>query len=311
MPRSTVTRSFTGLLLIVVLSPLPSALLAQEPDDLAAISPGIVPIPEAEKVPLSRDGAEPSLRSFVIEGEDRVSINFERPRLELDLDPRSAPGLDWEQTWDLVDPLPPLLARTAMTPSPYTGRPWLQEFAMDEIVVFTPEAPELASWKMTIVDSRGVPARVVEGRGSLPERMTWNGRRDDGTCAWPGLVYSFVLETEDLAGHRRTLSGRGFTLPAFRLAGGDQDVLVLGGSDLASGDLLSEAASWLNQAPGLEAPIIIRATARDRRQGNQLADRMARMLDGQVCGAPDRLVTEVLVVADAPDQGVVEVLMAR
>lgn len=263
-----------------------------------------------QPVSLSRDGAEPAVRSFVIEGEDRVSISFERPRLSLDLDPRSAPGLDWRQTWEKADPLPAVLARTALEPGRFTARPWLNELAMDEVVVFNPEAPELAAWKMTIVDSRGATVRVMAGKGTPPASLAWNGRRDDGTAAWPGLIYSFVLETEDPAGNRRTFSGRGFHLPAYRLRGKENDLLVLGGADLDSVALLEESASWLNQAPGLERPIIIRATARDRAQANRLAGRTRSLLAGKLCGDPARLLTEVQVVPDAPDGGVIEVVAA-
>ena len=261
-------------------------------------------------VNLTRDGADPTVRSFVIEGEDRVSITFARPRLDLDLDPRSAPGLDWDTTWDRTDPLPSVLARTALTRAPFTARPWLNELAMDEIVVFTPQAPDLAAWKMTIVDSRGMAVHEVAGEGTPPARLAWNGRRDDGSCAWPGLIYSYVLETEDPAGNRRTLSGRGFHLPAYRLHGQGHDVIVLSGQDLDVTAMVEEAASWLNQSPGLEAPIVIRATARQRFQANRLADRLATLLDGKVCGDPRRVVTEVQVVPDAPDQGVIEVISA-
>jgi len=35
-------------------------------------------------------------KSLRVEGEDRVRIEFERPPLDLELDPKNAPGLDWE-----------------------------------------------------------------------------------------------------------------------------------------------------------------------------------------------------------------------
>lgn len=296
---------------------------ADEQPDLALAS-GSTEAPSlkdaaAEPMSLSRDGEGTVLRSFTIEGEDRVSIRFDRPRIDLDLDPRQAPGLAWENSWDKVDVLPAVTTLTALTSSRFTGQPWLGRYAQDDVVVFTPQSPEMASWQLTIVDSRGVPAAVRTGKGTPPARLAWDGRRDDGQPAWPGLIYSYVLETEDPAGNRRTTSGRGFGLPAYRLTGPQEDVLVLSGAELidpltgavtpglAASPLVAATASWLNQAPGLEDAIEIRATARSRGQAEQLAELMTRALAGRVCGAPNRLTTVVNIVADAPDQGVMEI----
>lgn len=287
----------------------------------ASASTEEMPLREAtdESISLSRDSQGTVLRSFTIEGEDRVSIKFDRPRINLDLDPRTAPGLGWENTWDKVEVFPAVTAQSAMNSPQFTGQPWLQEFAQDDVVVFNPEAPGLTSWKLTIVDSRGKPAAVRQGEGSPPADLAWDGRRDDGTCAWPGLIYSFVMETVDLAGNQRTFSGRGFGLPAYRLTGQQEDILVFSGADIITDDLITpvanlpadpliiETASWLNQAPGLTAAIEIRATARSHRQAQQLADMVSVALTGLVCGDPERINTVVNVVKDAPDQGVIEI----
>lgn len=308
---------------VLLISAWAALAMAEEQPDLA-LATGTTAAPAlkdatVEPLSLSRDGEGAVLRTFTIEGEDRVSIRFDRPAIALDLDPRQAPGLDWQNSWDKVDVLPAVTGRTAQVAARFVGQPWLDHFAQDEVVVFTPQSPEMASWQLTIVDSRGVAAAVRSGQGTPPARLTWNGRRDDGQPAWPGLIYSFVLETEDPAGNRRTTSGRGFGLPAYRLTGEQQDVLVLSGGelmdpmtgavtpDLPAAPLTAATASWLNQAPGLDSPIEIRATARSRVQAEQLAELMRRALAGRVCGAPDRLVTVVNIVADAPDQGVLEI----
>lgn len=268
---------------------------------------------------LSRDSEGAVLRSFTIEGEDRVSITFDRPRIDLDLSPRSAPGLGWQCAWDKVDVFPAVTARTAVQRTPFTGQPWLQEYAQDDVVVFRPEAPDVASWKLTIVDSRGEPAVVREGKGAPPATLVWDGRRDDGDPAWPGLIYSFVMETVDPAGNPRTVFGRGFGLPAYRLVDEEEAVLVFSGGDITNEDpaaaaidlpatpLIIETASWLNQAPGLTAPIEVRATARSLEQGQYLAGLVSDALAGMVCGDPVRITAVVKVVGDAPDRGVIEV----
>ena len=268
---------------------------------------------------LSRDGEGTVLRSFTIEGEDRVSIKFDRPRIRLDLSPRNAPGLGWDHTWEDVDVFPAVTGRTAAERPPITGRPWLAEYAQDNVVVFSPNAPEMATWKLTIVDSRGKPAMVREGTGTPPTTLAWDGRRDDGAAAWPGLIYSYVMETVDPAGNARSVSGRGFDLPSYRLTGEREDVMVFSGSEITNEDpaalprhlpaepLIIETASWLNQAPGLTAPIEIRATARSQGQARYLADLVRETLAPLVCGDSRRIITVVNVVGDSPDAGVIEI----
>lgn len=316
-----------AILVISLILAAGTAAAAENPTPAAAdlevaagrLEPTPVQDAAAEPMDLSRNSEDAVLRSFTIEGEDRVSISFDRPGIDLDLDPRQAPGLGWRHSWEKVDVLPAVTGQTALKAVRFTGRPWLGAFAQDDVVVFTPEAPDMARWKLTIVDSRGKPAAVREGAGAPPSRLTWDGRRDDGQAAWPGLIYSFTLETEDPAGNRRTTSGRGFGLPAFRLTGQQEDLLVLSGEeivdsvtgtarpDLAQKPLLQATASWLNQAPGGTAPIEIRATARSRGQALKLVELVRQSLTGRVCGAPGRIGTAVTVVPDAPDEGVVEI----
>jgi hypothetical protein len=261
-------------------------------------------VPE-QPISLSQDQTDPGVHSYTIEGEDRISIGFSRPDIALDLDPRAAPGLGWVDSWDKVDVFPAVTGRTALTALHHTGRPWLSELAQGDVVVFSPQAPDMTSWQLTVVDSRGIPAYVFDGQGAPPVRLAWDGRRQDGQPAWPGLIYSHVMKTEDPAGNVRTFSGRGFELPPYRLSGTQEDLLVLAGDRVQNNSLLTEAASWLNQAPGLTAPIEIRATARSHDQARRLAGRVQQALAPQVVGDPTRWHTVVTVVPDAPDQGVV------
>ena len=282
--------------------PIPSDLeLAASTHAVTNLQDGVAEPP----ISLSQDQTDPGVHSYTIEGEDRISIGFSRPDIALDLDPRAAPGLGWVDSWDKVEVFPALTGRTALTALRHTGKPWLSELAQDDVVVFSPQAPDMNAWQLTIVDSRGIPAYVFEGKGAPPKRLAWDGRRLDGEPAWPGLIYSHVMKTEDPAGNVRTFSGRGFELPPYRLPGAQEDLLVLAGDRVQNDLLLTEAASWLNQAPGLTAPIEIRATARHDDQARRLAGQVQQALANQVVGDPTRWHTVVQVVPDAPDQGVV------
>ena len=133
-------------------------------------------------------------KTLTIEGEDRVHIEFERPALSLDLDPLKAPGLDWQNTREIlarcgIDFVSPLVALSADERSPYLARPWLDVFASGNVVRFRPALKDVAGWRMTIADSRSRTVAVYEGKGEPPEELGWNGCSKDGKPMPPGLTY--------------------------------------------------------------------------------------------------------------------------
>ena len=270
-----------------------------------------------DRMALDRTAEGGVLRSLTIEGDDQVRIRFDRPDITLDLQPRSAPGLGWENAWDKLDLFPVVKSFSALESSPFLGRPWLNSFATDDVVVFRPQTEQADNWRLTVVDSRGRTAVTYEGKGQPPATLSWNGQRDDGSPAWPGLVYTHVLETTDKAGNRRTYTGEGFELPPYRLMKKDGIRLVLAGehftrpgerrrtSDAPVSDLVRETASWLNQIEGIEREIEIQVTARTNGQARRLAQTVTRALEGRVIGHPERIVSTVTIVADAPDHGMI------
>ncbi|HSG27053.1 MAG TPA: hypothetical protein VLA34_01140, partial [Candidatus Krumholzibacterium sp.] len=203
-------------------------------------------------------------RKMTIEGEDRFRIDFERPTLRIHLDPSAAPGLDWDNTWDVladgdIDLLTPLAATSAAWSSPYLPRPWLDEYAIGEIVRFAPSLTGVEGWKLTIVDSRSGEVRSFDGDGNPPDRIGWDGLSEDGMPMPPGYTYSYMVEAWDRAGNNRNFVGKGFDLPAYRVTTGDGMAFLFAGSHLgmdsrprgsaseAPASVLLEAASRINQ----------------------------------------------------------------
>ncbi|MBU8870570.1 MAG: hypothetical protein KOO60_06890 [Gemmatimonadales bacterium] len=312
------TNDETGLEIAAATSPVNTAgtsniasmaITSQDSNRVRDISP--------KRMALDRNTDGCVLRSLTIEGDDKVSISFERPGIVLDLQPRNAPGLGWKNTWEKVDLFPVVTSFSALEQSPYLGCPWMDGFAAGDVVVFRPMIEQAHHWQLTVVDSRGRPAISYEGKGQPPETIAWDGRRSNGSPAWPGLIYTHVLETRDKAGNLRTYTGEGFELPPYRLMREDGIQLVMAGelftesaNDRGSdgsptADLIREAASWLNQIEGIEGEIEINVTARTKGQARRLADTVARSLDGKVIGRPYRIGTTADVVADAPDNGMV------
>ena len=268
------------------------------------------------------------LRSLTVEGEDRVRIEFERPPLQLDLDPSQAPGLDWDSTWEIlgrtdIDFLAPLIAESAYMPSPYITRPRPDGLQVGDVVRFRPALEGVECWRLEIVNSRSETVAFFEGKGDPPDEIGWDGRTPEGKPVPPGLTYSYVLEAYDRAGNKRNFVGKGFELPPYRLESKEGIVLVCSGNDIASPAnnryakrsaptvMLLEAASRINQVRRRDHIIRVEATARTYDEAARLADSVAEHLTPLLVGDPGQIQKITAVVADAPVQGSITIAVSK
>jgi hypothetical protein len=265
-------------------------------------------------------------KSLTVEGEDRIHIEFDRPPLDLDLDPHSAPGLDWGSAQDVLDRtapdlVAPFLAQSARQPSPYLARPWLGAFASGSVARFHPQVTEVKRWKLTVT--------TYAGEGAPPREIVWDGRSKSGEPVVPGLTYSYVFEAYDRAGNKRNFVGDAFTVSAFRLQSAEGPILVFSGRELAGGaetamgpelpssraatpaPLLVEAAGWMNQSARFAQPVRVTATARSYEQANALAGAVAKDLAPLLLGDPARVQAVAETEPGAPAEGTVRIAFAR
>ncbi len=281
-------------------------------------------------IPSGQEGAV--FRSLTVEGEDRVHFEFERPVLALELDPTTAPGLDWGSARDVLDrTVPdlgaPMLRVSSQEASPFVAHPWLGRFQTGAVARFRPEVKGVERWKLTIVDARGQTVATYEGRGEPPREIAWDGRTAGGGLVVPGLTYSYVLEAHDKAGNRRNFVGQGFRVSAYRLDSVLEPVLVFTGRELpapdptrpapASGEreptapILLEAATWLNQSPRAVVSVKVTATARTMEQAQNLCALVTRQMTPHLIGDPARVLAVPEVQPDAPEAGAVRIAAGR
>lgn len=272
-------------------------------------------------------------RTMTVEGEDRIHVDFGRPELKLDLDPEKVPGLTRGTAVDVLDrTVPdlamPLLASSMNQRSPYVARPWLRQFATGAVARFRPAVKDVVSWKLIVADSRGQTVASYEGKGDPPKEIAWDGRSQSGSPVTPGLTYSYVFEARDRAGNKRNFVGQGFTVSAYRLDGPSGPVLVLSGRDLAPVErgaagygpsagvtslspVYAEVASWLNQSTKVREPVRVTVAARTQDRANGLASRAVSALSTRVIGDPGRIQAVTEVAADAPEDGVLRIGVAK
>jgi len=309
---------------IVLGPPLADAVQAEEAESAASAAPAGEATDAGEApddMSLSGDQDGTVFGSLTVRGEDRIHIEFERPELRIDLDAREAPGLEWGDPLGVlqrsgIDLETPFLAHSATPPASGLADAWAREFRRDdEVVRFRPELRDVHRWRLEIVDSRSDTVAVFKGKGNPPDEIAWDGARDDGGWAEPGLSYSYALVASDKAGNQRTFPGAGFELPPYRVDSDDRTVFLFAGSELPSGwtnrpvapppSLLLEAATRLSREDRAREGVEIRAVARTFAQARQLGDAVAGGLGSSLLGDPSRVRVVTDVRTDAPAAGTV------
>lgn len=289
---------------LAVLHPLPAGADAAETEETMKLEGGA-------------DGTV--FRSLTVTGEDRIRIEFDRPDLRLDLDPRSAPGLEWGDPMAIlrepaVELVGPLLAGSAAAPEPLFPEPWIDRFRAGDVVRFRPELEGVAEWRLTVADSRSDTVAVFEGRGNPPGEVAWNGLSRDGTPVPSGVTCSYVLEATDRAGNHRSFVGQGFELPSYRVTGEDGSTgFLFPGAELAnaSGEtppVLREVAGRLGQVRPANAGVEVKVAAASFSEAEALAGRIAEFLGEYSLGDPARIRPLAEVRPDAPRGGTVAVV---
>jgi len=262
-------------------------------------------------------------KSLRIEGEDRVRIEFERPPLDLALDPKKAPGLDWESFVVVldrgsVDLFSPFAEQTAVTRSARFAWPWFDRFATGPVARFRPAVEGVERWRLVVANSRGETVATFEGSGKPPKEIAWNGRSPKGQPVPPGLTYSYVLEAYDRAGNKRNFVGDGFDVPPYIVQSPEGIQMLFAGNELrrtsaadaSAPAILLEAASWINQMSRIDQPVRVEVKARSFEEAKSAADEIVRGLKPFVLGDPLRIQAVTLVEPDAPDAGTVAIVVA-
>jgi hypothetical protein len=258
--------------------------------------------------------------SITVEGEDRVRVQFERPPLAIELDPATAPGLDWESVWDVLgaesfDFVSPVLERPVFERTPYAPRPWLDEFRTGPVARFKPEVSGVERWSLEVADSRGKTVAKFGGEGKPPKELTWDGTTTDGTPARSDLTYSYVLNASDKAGNKRSFLGDSFQVPPrvveTKDAVGLSFAVSIDKADALSPALALDAASRLNQAGDPSKPVHVEVTAPTFQLAKSIADDVVAALRPNLLGDPARIVAVTNVDAGGGEHASVTIRTAR
>lgn len=294
----------------------PSAALATSPS--ATVPPPLSRGPGEAPLGLPGQGGG-SLGSLTVEGDSAVRIRFERPALNVDLDPLAAPGLEPGATVSTLDRVVPDLARPLLAASTAeratrTPRPWLATLATGSLSRLRPDLKGVARWQVEIVDSGGIVVATREGDGAPPREIPWDGLRNDGEPAPAGVACSHVMTARDKAGNTRRFVGDSFVVPPYRVetpagpcilfsAGQWRDSFGEGGIS----PLLVEVATVLNLRVDAGREVVVRVAAATAEEADETGREVIAALAPRIGGAAGRLSLEPVVSPGSPPGGTVRV----
>jgi len=97
-------------------------------------------------------------------------------------------------------------------------RPDLPSIPEPPLVTFYPEASRIPikKWELVVSDEKGNTIRSLEGKGSPPRSIKWDGRDERGRVIRVGTLYAYNFVAVDENGRPHTTGGKPFQLLALK-----------------------------------------------------------------------------------------------
>ena len=279
--------------------------------DASAAEKSAAPADTAMTLPGKSGGK--TLESITVEGEDRVRVQFQRPPLELVLDPSTAPGLNWESLWTVLAPetfdfTGPVLARSAFDRAWFAPQPWFAGFRTGPVARFRPQVSGVERWSLEVADSRGGRVALFEGNGKPPTEIAWDGNTAEGGLARADLTYSYVLNAMDKAGNKRSFVGDSFQIPPhLDEKGADVRMSFAVATDAPSVPeaYIREAASRINESGNASRAVRVEVTAPTFAAAKSIADEVVNSLRPLLRGEDSRVSATTLVDAGGAERAAI------
>jgi hypothetical protein len=185
---------------------------------------------------ISQQGAADStnvLDDVLVEESFEVGFTEDKFPLQLGLDFSDVVKITERVSWDCIDP------SFEQNPTAHTdglelhlSHPELAAIRPAPVKIFYAKFQDIARWQLNITAGDGSLFRSIEGEGTPPERIAWDGRGDNGEPLVAGRNYAFSFTAVDRAGNKRTFPGQTFAVPAFYMREGHTTRIGVASSQL-------------------------------------------------------------------------------
>jgi hypothetical protein len=131
---------------------------------------------------------------------------------------------------------------------------WLPDMAQTPVATFYPavaEGHDMNSWTLTVTDFRGRPFKAFTGGSDAPDKLTWDGRGENGEMLRVGYPYSYVFSQTDKGTNTYNHAGVSFRIPALDYRHDGDRILELAGGELfipEESTLTDQGRKWLTRS---------------------------------------------------------------
>ncbi len=185
---------------------------------------GVASTPEVLDTDTSpgRESGE-GLSEVVIKGEAKDAVKVEKAPYETEIKLEDIVTHSIEETESLMEGGLDILKQEDLRQftclsSKQVIRPSLPPLPEPPLVTFHPRRTNLKikRWKLTISDEKGSNIRTLQGKGSPPRAIEWDGRDERGKIIRVGTLYSYDFVAMDEDGRPHTTGGKPFQLWALK-----------------------------------------------------------------------------------------------
>ena len=177
---------------------------------------------DTDTAPGKEESSE-GLSEVVIKGEAKDTVKVEKVpyQIEIKLEEIVTPSI--EETESLMEGGLDILRQEDLRQftclnSKQVIRPSLPPLPEPPLVTFHPRRSNLRikKWNLTISDEKGSIIRTLQGKGSPPRTIEWDGRDERGKVIRVGTLYSYDFVAIDQDGRPHTTGGKPFQLWALK-----------------------------------------------------------------------------------------------
>gem|GEM_PF-3400784 len=176
------------------------------------------------------------LDDVVIKTSVEAEYEEEKPPMHLRLDYSKALALDelfqWQEESDWF-PRPPGLNSDLDLRLSNTGA---AQIVPAPVKIFKTNFKQLRQWHLVVRASGGEVYRKIDGKGSPPAEIEWDGLSDSGQPILPGTRYVYDFTAIDKAGNKRTFPGDPFSVSSYYFFNDGKLVIGVSNSELLASD---------------------------------------------------------------------------
>lgn len=177
------------------------------------------------------------LNDVVVQETYEAHFEEDKSPIQIDLDFSNVVKISERMNWKSIDmKREPIEQSSSKIMKLQLSSPEFARIRPAPVKIFKAHLEKLDRWQLDITSSNGSLFRSMTGKGTPPEKITWDGKSNTGDPLVPGHTYAYSFMAVNKAGNKKTFPGKSFSVPAFYMQQADTLLIGLAASILFTSD---------------------------------------------------------------------------